>query len=161
MSLVRLSLDERKHRVLQAFELVIDQGIRAALDTVGLSFTQFYRVLDAFPELSASYSRLKETRVDRLVDETIEIADTEPNPFKAKVRIEARQWLASKLIPKTYGDRLDLNLQTTVDLRGALEEAKSRSRIRTIEANSAVSTIDTQSDELSIQQLQALIGDGV
>jgi hypothetical protein len=38
-----------------------------------------------------------------LIDEVISIADTDPDPKNARVRIDARKWLFEKLAPKKYG----------------------------------------------------------
>jgi hypothetical protein len=146
-----LTLEERLSKVDQAISASIELGIKRALEFVGISFTQFYKVISAYPDRHASYCRAKECRVDLLVDETIAIADTEANPFKARVRVEARQWLASKITPRVYGDRLDLNVTQTVDIRSALQSAKDRARIRTVENSqlAAPQSIDIQSDASS------------
>jgi hypothetical protein len=57
----------------------------------------------------ANYTRAREEQADFHADEIIEIADTEPDPNKARVRIDARKWKASKMQPKKYGDKIDLN----------------------------------------------------
>ena len=41
-----------------------------------------------------------------LADEIVEIADTEPDPNRARVRIDARKWYAAKVNKKDYGDRV-------------------------------------------------------
>lgn len=53
---------------------------------------------------AAKYARARVDRAEFHAEEIIEIADTEPDPTKARNRIAARQWYASKLDPKTYGD---------------------------------------------------------
>ena len=61
------------------------------------------------PEFSEQYARAREVQADVLADEVIEIADTEPDPNRARVMIDARKWLAGKLRPKKYGDHLKLD----------------------------------------------------
>lgn len=58
---------------------------------------------------SQQYAHAREKQADFYADEIIEIADTETDASKARNRIAARQWKASKLVPKKYGDKLDLN----------------------------------------------------
>jgi hypothetical protein len=58
------------------------------------------------PEFCAQYARAREEQADHYADEIIEIADTEPDPQKARVRIDARKWVASKLKAKAYGDKV-------------------------------------------------------
>jgi hypothetical protein len=64
--------------------------------------------LEARPEFQAQYARAHERQAEHLAAEIIEIADTEPDPHKAKVRVDARKWAASKLLPRKYGDRVEL-----------------------------------------------------
>lgn len=45
-------------------------------------------------------------RAHLLVDEIIEIADTDPDPKRARVRVDTRKWAAARYLPNFYGDRL-------------------------------------------------------
>lgn len=58
--------------------------------------------------LAEQYARAREIQADRFADEIIDIADTEPDPQVARVRMDARKWHASKTAPKKYGDRVEL-----------------------------------------------------
>ena len=75
------------------------------------------------------YARAREAQADALFDEMLDIADDGSNDWielkrddgstdtvldhehvqRSKLRIEARKWMASKLRPKVYGDKLDLS----------------------------------------------------
>lgn len=65
-------------------------------------------------------------QADLIADEMIEIADNSKGDEKAfvginrihrdKLRIESRKWIASKLKPKKYGDKIDLNHSGDVDV---------------------------------------------
>ncbi len=80
----------------------------------GYSTVIAWRAEDA--EFQAMYARAREEQADWHAEEIIEIADTEPDPNKARVRIDARKWAASKLKPKTYGDRLQLDADVRIEL---------------------------------------------
>ena len=54
------------------------------------------------------YARARQEQADHYADEIIDISDTEEDPQKAKVRIDARKWVASKLKPKKYSERMML-----------------------------------------------------
>ena len=58
---------------------------------------------------SAQYARAREEQAEFYADEIIAISDTETDPAKARNRIDARKWKASKLAPKVYGDKLTLD----------------------------------------------------
>lgn len=72
------------------------------------------------------YTHAREMFADSIVDETIMIADTVKDPQIAANRIRARQWSASKLKPKVYGDKLDIDLNQRVDVSIAVQAARQR-----------------------------------
>lgn len=93
-------------------------------DTVGV--TTIYKWLRDNPEFAKDYERAKGEQADFLAEEIIEIADDdsldvgftdEGKPFvkgeniqRARLRIDSRKWIASKLKPKKYGDKIDHTL---------------------------------------------------
>lgn len=74
-------------------------------------------------EFSDMYSRSKLIQADILAEEILDIADgcTADNYVQAKLRIDTRKWLASKLLPKKYGDKCNLEAEKEED-RQALDE---------------------------------------
>jgi len=64
------------------------------------------RWLDAHEYFRDKYAHARRVQADFFADETIVIADTEPDPQVARIRIDARKWHASKTAPKKYGDRI-------------------------------------------------------
>lgn len=75
----------------------------------------------AFQEM---YAHAREEQADWHAEQIILIADNEPDPNKARVRIDARKWAASKLRPKVYGERI--NLDADVSVRIPDEQIESR-----------------------------------
>lgn len=85
------------------------------------------------------YAHARAAQADLLVDEILEIADDGRNDTyinadgvevvnhdhiqRSKLRIDARKWLAAKMLPKKYGDKLDLNVH---DDRPTLEQVDAR-----------------------------------
>lgn len=63
-----------------------------------------------YSEFSDNYRRAKLIQADILAEEILDIADdcTAENHPQAKLRIETRKWIASKLLPKKYGDKCGL-----------------------------------------------------
>ena len=72
--------------------------------------TTVMRWLEAKPEFRDQYARARERQAHHYAAEIVEIADTEEDPAKARVRIDARKWVASKLLPKAYGERVEQHL---------------------------------------------------
>lgn len=60
-------------------------------------------------EFSVQYARAREEQADFYADAIIDIADTAKDANLARLQIDARKWKASKLQPKKYGDKIDLN----------------------------------------------------
>lgn len=94
------------------------------------------RWLGANAEFSDQYARARDAQADSIFDEILDIADDARNDWmkargsdgederyvlngehvqRMKLRIDARKWMASKLLPKKYGDRLDLNHSGSID----------------------------------------------
>lgn len=78
--------------------------------------------------LSDQYARARDAQADALFDEILDIADTAVNDWmelhgqedagwrvngehiqRSRLRIDARKWMAGKLRPKVYGDKLEVN----------------------------------------------------
>ena len=59
---------------------------------------------------SAQYAMASETRMDCLADEILEIADNASSADvpAARLRVDTRKWLMSKIAPKRFGDKVDL-----------------------------------------------------
>lgn len=88
--------------------------------------TSVFRWLAADKVLSDQYARSREAQADALFDDILEIADNSKNDWmekrgeedvgwllngdhiaRTKVRIDARKWMAGKMRPKVYGDKVD------------------------------------------------------
>lgn len=90
-----------------------------------------FRWLSQFPDFRDQYAHAREEQADALFDELLEIADDGSNDWmerknkddqslgwvengealrRSALRIEARKWMASKLLPKKYGDRTQMEV---------------------------------------------------
>lgn len=83
--------------------------------------------LRTYKEFAEQYARAKEESADAMAEDILDIADDGTNDWmtvtigkrevdmpnkevlqRSKLRVEARQWLMTKMKPKKYGDKLDL-----------------------------------------------------
>jgi hypothetical protein len=90
------------------------------------------------PDLLAQYREAQQDRADRLAEQIIELADAPmPEHLEGKersawvqhlrVQIDSRKWIAAKLYPRVYGERLDVNtVATRISISAALAEAEQR-----------------------------------
>lgn len=60
-------------------------------------------------ELQTQYDRACLDREDHYFEEIIHIADTDPDPRRAKVRMEAREWTLARMNRKRFGDKLGVD----------------------------------------------------
>lgn len=87
-----------------------------------------FRWLAKNPDFSDQYARARETQADTLFDECLDIADDGRNDWvererkdgttyialneeaiaRSRLRLDARKWMAGKLRPKVYGDKVAL-----------------------------------------------------
>ncbi len=92
------------------------------------SFSLVYERSAESPSLSRIAASAREEFAHRLVGQSIEIADRDIDAPRARNRIAARQWFASKYARQTFGDKVELNVTGAVSVSAALEEARNRVR---------------------------------
>ena len=112
----------------------VAQGIALvnACKTQGIVTSTFFRWLDSSEQLRNDYMRAREAQADFHASEIVSISDevevsqvVTPDgvvDFKLdavavarnRLRIDARKWVAAKMLPKKYGDRLEIDGNTTV-----------------------------------------------
>ena len=74
-------------------------------------------------EFRRQYAHARDCQADTIFEEILDIAD-EPcgdavEVSRNRLRVDARKWMAGKLAPKKYGDKLDV----TADVRVTQEDA--------------------------------------
>lgn len=74
-----------------------------------------FRWLEVNQVFRDHYARAREAQAASYADDIVDISDNETDPQKARVRIDARKWHASKLAPKKYGDFTRTELSTADD----------------------------------------------
>lgn len=102
------------------------KGLKQSIKKQNIRTQDFADYIKENKELSRQYALCQEFRADLMVDELLDIADSNDDPAKVRNQINARQWCAAKLKPKTYGDRIDLNVTQTLEIGQTLALAKSR-----------------------------------
>jgi len=94
------------------------------------------------PVFREKYEAARVVQADILFDNLLDIADDSSEDWttnedgerrlngeavaRSRLRIDARKWILSKLIPKKYGDKIEVNHTHKVSLSDAIAEAKAR-----------------------------------
>lgn len=115
-----------------------------------------HRWIESNASFRQKYTRARELQAEYMAEQIVSIADDGTNDTqvdedgktivnhdhiaRARLRVEARKWVASKLLPKKYGDR------TTTEITGANGGAIKLEAQRTINLENI--------DEESLQQLE-------
>ena len=94
---------------------LIAEGMSAvqACKSQGVALRSFYAWARDNPEFAAQLTRAREDQADTFADQMCEIADGEPDVQRAKLKIDARKWIAARMKPKSWGER------TSHELTGA------------------------------------------
>jgi hypothetical protein len=131
-------------KVIELYENGLTMG--KALEKLGKKRHQFYALLTRNPLFEDRLWIARARRADHEAEIIIEIADEDPDPQRARNRIQARQWYASKMKPERYGERLDLKVDGTVNVLDALQAAKQRvidAKCRTLQEDTKEISDDT------------------
>lgn len=104
----------------------LTEGVGTICESVGATQSDFWAYISRTPEAQERYARAKQIQAEILASEILSIADTTQEGVKVvekptgietitgdmiehrRLRVESRKWLLSKLLPKKYGDKLDL-----------------------------------------------------
>jgi hypothetical protein len=100
------------------------QSLRKACEAEGCAPSTVLGWVDQFPAFAEQYAQARARGYQLLADEIIDISDdssgdiiqTEHGPkvdaervARSRLRVDSRKWMLSKMLPKVYGDKLDLN----------------------------------------------------
>lgn len=123
------------------------KGLGAIIEDLGyqISPALVYKWIAQHESFRDMYARAKADQARVLADEITQIADntqegvitTEKEDGKVetkradmlehrKLRIESRKWLAAKLLPKVYGDKVQHDVPGLTDLAARLASAEKR-----------------------------------
>ena len=98
-----------------------------ACAAAGVSLHTFLHWVDDDEKLAKSYARARESWIDNMAQEIQEIADAKlpldnfgkidnSAVQKQKLQIDTRKWLLSKIAPKKYGDKVEVDHTGTVKI---------------------------------------------
>lgn len=114
----------------KSIELAYQGATQSAIArALGLSIKAIKREQAIDLIYQADYGRALDAGLDSLVDQLIDMCDTEENMALLRQKSDNIKWVAGKRGHQRYGDRLDVNVNQTIDLGGALIEARKRSML--------------------------------
>jgi hypothetical protein len=120
------------------------------------------------PDFSREIEKARGVRARALAEDTISISDDEVDAQRARVKVQTRQWLASRYNRQEFGDRMDIQHNVTLDISDTLRDAQARllhdsDNLQDLEVIENVEEIEVEpSDDLSDAQaneVAKLLGD--
>lgn len=123
---------EKKEKAIETIftEMANGKSLRQILDHDDTlpSRRLFYEWMAKDSVLSNHYEAISQLRADMMFDEMLEIADDGTNDYvtkeigdgievqvlnsehiqRSRLRIDARKWILSKMVPKKFGDKTDI-----------------------------------------------------
>lgn len=116
--------------------LAVGESLRSICDDAEMpSQTSVFRWLAAHETFRVKYASARDSQAETLFDEILNIVDDGRNDWvkrndpenpgyvengeslkRSQMRMDARKWMASKLLPKKYGDRIQTDHTGTVDV---------------------------------------------
>lgn len=125
---------ERKETTIDKFNKVIFEisenglSLRKALEINSMSSRTFDDMIIESEENKQHYERAREKRADKIFEEILEISDDGTNDTiaihkgetefeienkewvnRSKLRVDARKWMLSKMLPKKYGEKIEVD----------------------------------------------------
>lgn len=78
-------------------------------------WTAVYKWIKGRPDFAERYNQARIDAADTFADQLLEIADdTSGDPIRDRLRLDARKWIAARMKPWVYGERMNLNATHTV-----------------------------------------------
>lgn len=121
-------------------------------------YSIFSRWCNSSPELFSEYARARQIQADYYADQTVAIADFESDNIRARNRMDARRWHASKIAPRKYGDRIQNEINATIEnkykvdlssMDGAARDALKKALLEQMRSQSSQpTTIDGEYREI-------------
>ena len=130
MSLMMAYSNEEIEKIFEEILEYIEDGksLRSILKPLNMpSSRTFFKWIDEDKEKVKRYARAMEIRAESIFEDILEIADDGTNDFmtitkggieynvedkevtnRSRLRVDARKFFLSKVLPKKYGDKLDL-----------------------------------------------------
>ena len=104
------------------------QTLAKACETVGLSTGQFMQRLPSRTSLAHAFICARDAGAEVLADSLLGLTDTEADVNRARLKSDNIKWILSRRHAAKFGDRIDVNVNATVDLTSAISEARNRLR---------------------------------
>lgn len=127
------NIEDKTDIILSILEEVAKGNpLNKVCENYGHTYSSVYWAITSNEEYSKLYARAKELRAHILAEEIIAISDDnsgdviihtltgeriENKEFvnRSRLKVDARKWAVSKMLPKVYGDKIDVEHSGTIE----------------------------------------------
>ena len=91
---------------------------------------------DSFPEFAEKYARARNRQADTLASRVLDEAMNSHDAQIGRLRMDALKWTASKLAPKKYGDKVEIesNSQQNFKISFSVPDRDTRDSLKELNA---------------------------
>jgi hypothetical protein len=111
--------------------------LKAICDIQGMpKLTTVHKWIDSFPDFADAYARARKTQADTFADMVMTEAFNSHDAQIGRLRIDALKWTASKLAPKKYGDKVEVEQtgNTNFKISFAVPDRDTRDSLKELSA---------------------------
>jgi hypothetical protein len=116
-----------KEQIDLAIEMAIGgETIGRIVDALCTTRKVFWTYRQHNPSFENTFAQARQEGLDYIAEGMRDHAKDVPDVQRARLMVDTDKWLLSKLKPALYGDKIDIHVSQTIDIRSALTEARKR-----------------------------------
>jgi len=95
---------------------------------IGVHPSTIWSHKETYPLFATKFTSARIAGVEILVDELQDVADNYSDPQKGRLKSDNLKFIIQHRDPANWSDKIQLDINQNIDIRGALDEAKNRIR---------------------------------
>lgn len=105
------------------------EPLKRIIDEICSTELAFWLYRQHYPEYANTFEQARQEGLEHLADGLITAHEDLVDVQRARLKSDNAKWLLSKRKPSVYGDKVDIHVSQTIDITGALSEARARALI--------------------------------
>lgn len=110
--------------------VAMGKPVAEACQRAGITEYRYYQWIAQLPAFEQAVRGARAMLAERHLAQLDELVFSEPDTQRLGIMQRHFHWKAGKLIPKVYGDKLDITLDARIDINDAMAAAKARAYLR-------------------------------
>lgn len=127
------------------------KGYKQISEAIGIDIQTLAAWRVKYPSFDQEFTRAQETGFDVEADSLNEIAETETDVQRARLKCDNIKWRLARRAAHKYGDRIDVNVSGSVDLTAALTDARIRAQLPNSYPTDAIEAEYSEVKEIPIE----------